>query len=785
MRRFALTAVALTAAALGWPDPAAAHEFYVTRVPHTAEAMGSSGGTRPCITCHDNPDGGSGCVDSGGTRPCLNPFGMAFRSNGFFWDETLAAQDADGDGFTNGQELQDPSGAWRPGDDPPGVEDYVTRPGFDTDNPGQIDADGDGYCWFGRDMNDDGDCADPGENDGSLDCDDGNAAVSSGATESCANAIDDDCDGLPTLEDPECESVVDRDGDGFCVMGEDMNADRDCIDAGEDTGAVDCDDDAITVFPGARENCTDGLDNDCNGMADEGDPMCRSDLDSDGDGFCPIGRDTNGDGDCLDAGEMDAGFDCDDTRDDVNPDQTEICTDTVDNDCDGDANFADDECRGFFDSDDDGHCPLGVDMNGDGDCIDEGEDVEPYDCDDSDGAISPSTMEQCTDAIDNDCDGDTSLADEDCATYLDTDGDRYCFVGFDMNRDGDCADEGEEGGSATDCDDGSAEVNPTADEQCTDGVDNNCDGSLDAYDPICSTDYLDFDGDGWCEVGEDLSEDGDCSDEGEQEGPADAAPRDSTIFPGAPENCLDMRDNDQDGAVDEGYLDEGTYCTRDVDADGDGWCPIGRDVNGDGDCLDEDENIGRSDCDEGDPDRNPGVEEICTNRVDDDCDGDVDLFDDVCFRLLDRDGDGFCGMGVDDNGDGDCLDEAEDRFGEDCDDTNRDVAPTAAEVCDDGLDNDCDGNIDSFDTQCPCVAELCEDDDPCTLNQCSEDGMSCAFPVDPVCVDAGPMLADGGTEGMGGGDGCGCAAPGAGGEGGAAALLGLAAVWMVRRRRRR
>ena len=61
MRRFALTAVALTAAALGWPDPAAAHEFYVTRVPHTAEAMGSSGGTRPCITCHDNPDGGSGC----------------------------------------------------------------------------------------------------------------------------------------------------------------------------------------------------------------------------------------------------------------------------------------------------------------------------------------------------------------------------------------------------------------------------------------------------------------------------------------------------------------------------------------------------------------------------------------------------------------------------------------------------------------------------------------------------------------------------------------------------
>ena len=69
----------------------------------------------------------------------------------------------------------------------------------------------------------------------------------------------------------------------------------------------------------------------------------------------------------------------------------------------------------------------------------------------------------------------------------DRDGDRYCFVGFDMNRDGDCADSGEEGGSFVDCNDDDAAISPVTDgdptvEICTDEVDNNCDGSIDAFD---------------------------------------------------------------------------------------------------------------------------------------------------------------------------------------------------------------------------------------------------------------------------------------------------------------
>lgn len=51
-----------------------------------------------------------------------------------FWGPALAMEDSDGDGRTNGEELQDPLGAWQPGDPQPGDCSLVTNPGL-SDTP--------------------------------------------------------------------------------------------------------------------------------------------------------------------------------------------------------------------------------------------------------------------------------------------------------------------------------------------------------------------------------------------------------------------------------------------------------------------------------------------------------------------------------------------------------------------------------------------------------------------------------------------------------------------------
>ena len=98
-----------------------------------------------------------------------------------------------------------------------------------------------------------------------------------------------------------------------------------------------------------------------------------------------------------------------------------------------------------------------------------------------------------------------------------------------------------------------------------------------------------------------------------------------------------------------------------------------------------------------DTDGPPLTEEVC-DGVDNDGDGLVDDEDDDVdgntLVWVDNDGDGY--------GAGDRLDVCRVRpehvlNGQDCDDTNRDINPEAEEVCDDGLDNDCDGSANGCD----------------------------------------------------------------------------------------
>jgi len=113
--------------------------------------------------------------------------------------------------------------------------------------------------------------------------------------------------------------------------------------------------------------CSDGLDNDQNGMADCEDPACLGLCDADGDGFIAAGR---------------GGDDCDDTKKKTYPGADEVC-DSRDNDCDSE-----------IDED--------SDLDGSDAC---------EDCDNGDGGIYPGATEVCGDGIDSNCDDEDCLED--------------------------------------------------------------------------------------------------------------------------------------------------------------------------------------------------------------------------------------------------------------------------------------------------------------------------------------------------------------------------------------
>jgi hypothetical protein len=84
----------------------------------------------------------------------------------------------------------------------------------------------------------------------------------------------------------------------------------------------------------------------------------------------------------------------------------------------------------------------------------------------------------------------------------------------------------------------------------------------------------------------------------------------------------------------------------------------------------------QGDCDDDNPDIYPGAEEICENEIDEDCDGE-DL---ACEDEPDENPDD-----VDDDGDGFTENQ------NDCNDNNPAIHPGAEDICDNGVDEDCDG----------------------------------------------------------------------------------------------
>lgn len=105
-----------------------ARSFRVSQIPN--------GSVYSCNTCH-----------SGGGGSARNAFGLEIENNfldapgasgNVEWGPELASLDSDGDGFTNGEELQDPEGTWTPGDPNPGDPALVTSPGDPGDFPTSV-----------------------------------------------------------------------------------------------------------------------------------------------------------------------------------------------------------------------------------------------------------------------------------------------------------------------------------------------------------------------------------------------------------------------------------------------------------------------------------------------------------------------------------------------------------------------------------------------------------------------------------------------------------------------
>ncbi|MBX2797289.1 MAG: putative metal-binding motif-containing protein [Myxococcales bacterium] len=104
----------------------------------------------------------------------------------------------------------------------------------------------------------------------------------------------------------------------------------------------------------------------------------------------------------------------------------------------------------------------------------------------------------------------------------------------------------------------------------------------------------------------------------------------------------------------------------------------------------------RLDCDDADAAVFPGAEEVC-NAVDDNCDGRRDEGFPLELRYLDGDGDGFGAIYPAQLACEGALGTEWVLNSDDCDDANAAVNPMAQEVCNDRVDDDCDGEADDDD----------------------------------------------------------------------------------------
>lgn len=389
------------------------------------------------------------------------------------------------------------------------------------------------------------------------------------------------------------------------------------VDAGPPRDAGDCTPTGSEDSPGA---CGDGVDNDCSGFIDCNDFSCCSHVTCGAGTAC--GNDTDA-GSCTPT--VGAGME----------NTMELCTNGLDDDCNGFADCREFDCGGFCPAENSTRtCTDGVDNDGDPfvDC-------EDNDCENRVVCAGEVTNAACSDGMDNDGNDGIDCADPDCQAegivvcdgttpVTIAPGDIAAAVAVVCHDEMD--NDSSEGGNY-DCGDFSCLWNDLTCQQpareqsnaaCSDGEDNDFDGEVDCDDTSCRQEGIAV-----CRL----------TNPGPDVAPAAQIWEEVVVDPGDYETasnalCTDSMNNDQ--RMGNTFMDCADFgCNRVPDVTA---CTTGE--TNDANCSDGDDNDGdgRIDCADFDCSQNPTVTVCesswaqCTDAMDNDGNGFVDCDDFSC-----------------------------------------------------------------------------------------------------------------------------------------------------------